>query len=171
MRIVLVTCFFSLFLTGCQQMLDTTKGINSALTSLNNGVSGVYVDEGTKQSISAAANKATPAADASTMYQDAKPAIEKFTGLVACGASERQIAAYVDPDKGSSNILPPLLNMSYHKSGCLNVLRINGIKSKAANTLYFKVQYISPQSEESVNRNYLAIKQPDGEWLFAGSLI
>ncbi|MDH2999225.1 hypothetical protein A1D23_03780 [Chelonobacter oris] len=67
-------------------------------------------------------------------------------------------------------MVSPFNAMSYHKSGCLDILRINNIKRKAANVVYFKVQYISPQSQESTGWGYEAIKQPDGEWLFAGSL-
>ncbi len=152
-------------------MLEATKGINNTLSSLNSGMNKPYIDEGAKQSISLATNKANPPTDATGLFNDAKPALEHFIGLIACNADDRQLAAYVDPDKGTFALVKPHVNLSYHKSGCLNVLRINGIQRKAANTLYFKVQYLSPQSEESTSRNYLAIKQPDGEWLFAGSLI
>ncbi|VTU06619.1 Uncharacterised protein [Actinobacillus indolicus] len=98
------------------------------------------------------------------LFNDAKPTIEKMVASVACMASSEQMQRYADPEAGIHVELS--YKFQYHKSGCANVLRLNNITKKTANAFSFSVYYISPQSEETVKRDYTAIKQPEGEWLF-----
>lgn len=48
----------------------------------------------------------------------------------------------------------------------MSVSRIDGFKKESANAFQFRVIYQSPQSQETATRRYVAVKQPDGAWLF-----
>ncbi|MCK3658053.1 hypothetical protein A4G18_04840 [Pasteurellaceae bacterium Pebbles2] len=128
---------------------------------------GVYVDQQTTASAQQAANKVKARQDVQRLFNEAKPQIEKMTAFVACGATNKNISKYSDPD--AVGFVSPFIHFNYHKSGCLNILRINGIEKRTANAFAFKVTYVSPQSEESKIKEYTAIKQPSGEWLFKWS--
>lgn len=154
-------------LSGCQAITDTLSTVNGALTSVNSVLSGTAVTQETQLSVDNALNKAKPNSSAKNLFDQAKPSISKYIALIACNTPTKQLAAYSDPDSIEPNGLGmPQHQMSHHKSGCLNVLRIEGIKKLAANTVEFKTVYISPQSEEAVRNTHHAIKQPSGEWLF-----
>ncbi len=137
-------------------------------TTSNTGTSSsnIYVTTQAKASVIAAINKAHANNSAKRLFNEAEPAIVKVISRIACGMKGSRIRAYSDPDASTLSFLTPLSGMDYHKSGCLNVLRINGIQKKSANAVKFFVDYISPQSEETQRRSYTAIKQPSGEWLF-----
>ncbi len=164
-------------LMGCQGL----QQVNSALGSVNNvlgvisgtatgssrsGEGSVYVTPEAKTSVKTALNKSRARNDARRLFNEAKPSIENILGLIACGARGSQIGAYTDPDAFTNSFVTPFLTMDYHKSGCLDILRVNNIQKKAANAVKFSVDYRSPQSQETARRKYTAIKQPDGEWLF-----
>lgn len=162
------------FLTGCQGLNDVNSALgalNSALgtvTGTSGGTSGggVYVTPKAKASVSASLSKARSSNTARKLFNEAKPSIEKVVGLIACGAKGSQMGAYTDSSSFSHMFPSPFDSMSYHKSGCLDILRVNSIQRKAANAVKFSVDYVSSQSQESARRSYSAIKQPDGEWLF-----
>ena len=86
--------------------------------------------------------------------------------LIACGAESKETAQYTDPDTSPGMQTGVMFLLNYHKSGCLDVTRINGIKKQSNNAVSFMVTYTSPQSGESVRKEYTAIKQPDNDWLF-----
>lgn len=161
-------------LTACQGVNDVLAGVNSTLGAVNSVLSGttssagssaVYVDSKTQASAVNAANKAAANGDARKMFNDAKPTIEKLVATSACATDQSQVKRFADPD--GSGLLPlPMTYVSYHKSGCMNVLRINNVKKITSNAFSFTVYYISPQSEETKKHDYQAIKQPEGEWLF-----
>ncbi|MGN5479480.1 hypothetical protein ACTMU2_29060 [Cupriavidus basilensis] len=101
------------------------------------------------------------------MIADARPAIERHgCGLAACGAESRRMLQYTDPDSSQMNYVSPMVGLNYHKSGCLNPIRVAGWQKRSANAIGFVVDYMSPQSEEGARRSYIAVKQPSGEWLF-----
>lgn len=137
-------------------------------TTSSAGSSGVSIDSHTQASAISAINKATANSDVKKMFLEAKPTIEKMVAMTACATHQSPLNQFTDPDSGLG--LPAPLSISYklkyHKSGCLNVLRVNSFKRQATNAFTFTVYYQSPQSEETDNYDYVAIKQPDGEWLF-----
>lgn len=154
-------------LTGCQAVSDTLATVNGALNSVNSVLSGTAVTSTAQSSADSAVNKARPNSSAKTLFDQAKPSISKYVALIACNTPTSQLARYSDPDSSVPNGLGmPQHTMSHHKSGCLNILRIEGIKKLAANAVEFQTVYISPQSEETVRKQHHAIKQPSGEWLF-----
>lgn len=154
-------------LSGCQVVTDTLSTVNGALSSMNSALSGTAVTSAAQSSVDSAVNKAKASQDAKILFNQAKPAISKYVALIACNTPTKQLAAYSDPDSIEPNGLGmPQHNMSHHKSGCLNVLRIERIKKLAANTVEFQAVYVSPQSEEVVRKTHHAIKQPSGDWLF-----
>ena len=171
---VLIFGFVSAFVAGCATVNDGLVATNQALDALNSSLAaglpagsrsggGVYVPDAIKKQAGAAL---TPASnqETSVMIADAKPYIENFISLWACGASNQRMTQYLD--SGGYGFSPPTSSMQYHKSGCLVPLRVHGWEKRSANALYFVVDYVSPQSEETARRGYNAIKQPSGEWLF-----
>ncbi|MDD7544600.1 hypothetical protein [Actinobacillus porcinus] len=137
------------------------------MRSVNSALSGAGVSSSAQASVDAAVNNAKPNSNAKALFNQAKPAISKYVALIACNTPTSTLSAYSDPDSSEPNGLGmPQHLMFHHKSGCLNVLRIDGIKKLAANTVEFQVVYISPQSEETTRKTMHAIKQPSGEWLF-----
>lgn len=148
-------------------MLKTANSVLSG-TATSTGSSGVSIDSHTQASTTSAINKATANSDVKKMFNEAKPTIEKMVAMTACTIQQSPLNQFTDPDSGLG--LPAPLSVSYklkyHKSGCLSVLRINNVKRQASNAFSFTVYYQSPQSEETDSYDYLAIKQPDGEWLF-----
>lgn len=164
-------------LTGCQELNSGLNGINQALGTVNTALGGrpvntpssgavVYVPEEIKQRTSNAMT-AGQAQEINRMIADARPAIENMVALSACGANSSRMSQYTDPSSPVLGFWAPMSGMNYHKSGCLNPVRIAGWQRKSANAIGFFADYVSPQSEESTRRTYTAIKQPSGEWLFA----
>lgn len=157
---------FCLGLTGCQAVTDTLSTVNSALGSVNSALSGTMISPSAQASADNSVNSAKPNSGAKALYNQAKPAISKYVAAVACN-NVNQLRIYADPDSTSpSEISLPQIHMRHHKSGCLNVSRIEKIEKKAANAVLFQVVYVSPQSEEVDRVRHSAIKQPNGEWLF-----
>ena len=177
LKTTLTTALILTALSGCQQVGDVLDGANTILSGVNNVLSGQPTTTGnnnaavmtssTRNSISQALSRAVPNRGAAPLFNDAKPAIANYIGLIACGTSTSRLTRYSSPNSSEPNPLGmPQRDMFHHTSGCLNVLRVNQIKRLAANTVAFNVEYISPQSEEVVRKTYHAVKQPDGEWLF-----
>ena len=129
-------------------------------------LSSATISTSTQNSVDNAVKNANPNSNAKALYNEAKPDISKYVALVACN-NVNQVRSYADPDSvpPDSVSFPPAY-MSSHKSGCLNVLRIEKIEKKTANAIYFQVVYVSPQSEEVHRIRHIAIKQPTSEWLF-----
>ncbi|MGV6988282.1 hypothetical protein ACWA5Z_04705 [Testudinibacter sp. P80/BLE/0925] len=169
--LLLTTVMLCFTLAGCQQMLEASRSMRAALENINTGLSGAYVEQTTQNSIDSTLNNAKPNSAVKALFNDAKPTMNKVLGLLAClpdgSHSNSQLMIYSDPDSIEPHSrVKPQSNMSYHKSGCLNVSRVIGFKKLAANTFEFKVYFTSRQSGETVNKRYHAIKQPGGEWLF-----
>jgi hypothetical protein len=176
LKTTLTTALILAALSGCQQVGDVLDGANTILSGVNNVLSGQPTTTGnnnaavmtssTRNSISQALSRAVPDRDTAPLFNDAKPAIANYIGLIACGASSARLQRYSAPGTQSGNLALPHGNMEHHTGGCLRILRVNNIRKLAANALSFDVYYMSPQSEEVVRRTHRAIKQPDGEWLF-----
>ena len=153
-------------LTGCQAVTDTLSTVNSALGSVNSALSGTMISANDQNSADNSVQNAKPNSGAKALYNEAKPAISKYVAAVACN-NENLLKIYADPDSTApSEIILPQIRMHHHKSGCLNISRIEKIEKKAANAILFQVVYVSPQSEEVDRVRHSAIKQPNGEWLF-----
>lgn len=162
-----LTALMCFGLGGCQVVTDTLSTVNGALNSVSSVISGTAITSSAQSSVDRAVNSAKPERNATNLFNQAKPAISKYIALIACNTPTKQLAAYSDPDSTEPNGLGmPQHEMFHHKSGCLNVLRIERIKKLAANTVEFQTVYISPQSEEVVRKTHHAVKQPSGEWLF-----
>ncbi|MCP3018260.1 hypothetical protein [Cupriavidus basilensis] len=169
----------AILISGCQDLNSGLASVNQALGTVNttlgsrtNGTYGnssagtiVYVPHEIKQR-TANAITAGQAQEINRMIADARPAIENMVALSACGASNSRMTQFTDPNSGTWAFHSPLSGMQYHKSGCLNPVRIAGWQRRTANAISFAADYVSPQSEESTRRTYTAIKQPNGEWLF-----
>ncbi|MFH4416236.1 MAG: hypothetical protein WDW19_04300 [Neisseriaceae bacterium] len=101
-----------------------------------------------------------------TLFEDAKPTLGKFIGAIAC---KQEYSRYLDTKASSFHpVISPFYDLAYHKAGCLKILRVSDLTKEAANAFHFKVQYMSPQSEETTFDSYVAVKQPEGDWLFHG---
>ena len=169
-----VSAFACLTLVGCQAVNDTLGAVNGALSTVNSVLSGtssssssVYVSSQTQASVAQASARAKAESQAAQrLFNEAKPQIDKVVALIACGAGSKETAQYTDPDHSSGMQTGVMSSLRYHKSGCLDVTRINGIKKQSNNAVSFMVTYTSSQSGESVREKYTAIKQPDNEWLF-----
>lgn len=167
-----------LTLSACQAVNDTLASVNGVLGAANSALSGSGSTSGAgnagvglvtstvRASVQSALSQAQPDNNVRALFNEAKPAIENVIGRIACGANKNSLTVYTDPDHSTATFSSPLWYMNHHKSGCLNVLRIHNVKKKAANAVFFVVDYQSPQSEETARREYTAIKQPGGEWLF-----
>lgn len=168
----------SVVLTGCESVNSTLSSVNSVLGSINAGLSGgtatsgtssssiAMIDAATRSSIISALDKAVAPSDAKALFESAKPTIDRMLQRAACGASGKDMEIFAAPNVGSMTYMGALWHMNHHQSGCAHVARVNNIQKKAANAVSFTVLYQSPQSEETNKRNYTAIKQADGEWLF-----
>lgn len=168
MKIKHISCAFALCLslTGCQVVNDTLSTVNKTLGSVNSVLADATISTSTQNSADNAVKNAKPTHSTKDLYNQAKPTISKYIALVACN-NYSQVDAYADPDSVPPDVVSlPQAYMSHHKSGCLNVLRIEKIEKKTANAMYFQVVYASPQSEEVHRVRHIAIKQPTGEWLF-----
>ncbi|MEZ7719062.1 hypothetical protein [Haemophilus paraphrohaemolyticus] len=158
-------------LTGCQVLNDGLSQVNQTLQTVNDTLAGTTISSSTKSSIASALNKATLPQNVKALFNDAKPTLEKVLTLIACEKDD-QVKAYTDESSvGMSYPLNPVRQMSYNKSNCVNVQRIDGIQLKSANTFIFRTVFVSPTSQETYIGRYLAIKQPDGAWLFNWSTI
>lgn len=173
MKKLLYVPFLVSFLSGCQGVTDFSNSLSNGLNNTSKIISslGNPGSESTNKSIDEALSKSSMNSSTQKMFTDASPSIKKFLALTSCNASASQLRTLADPDEGTFAMIDPLIGMKYHKSGCLNVTSISGVRKLSKNAIYFKVKYTSPQSDESTIRKYKAIKQESGEWLFAGSLI
>lgn len=166
-----LTALVCLGLSACQAITDVGTQATNVLRSVNETLSGQFIDNQTKETASTALNKATPANNVKSLFLDASPTLNKVLPLIACEKDD-QLRAYQDESSvGMPYPLSPVRQMQYHKSGCVNVQRIDSIKKKANNAFSFRVLFVSPQSQETFNGRYTAIKQPNGEWLFNWSSI
>lgn len=157
-------------LTGCETLNSSLESINSVLgsTSTSSNSHSVSIPDSLTTSIQSSIQKSIKNENASirSMVVDASPRISEVTGKLACGVDYSTLGRYSTTNSKPHPFLPPKRDMSYHTGGCLDVYRVHSWKKLAANSLGFSVDYISPSSEEVVKRNYIIIKQPDGEWLY-----
>lgn len=164
-------------LAGCQAVDTALTSAEQVIGAVNTvlgvppqpGVSAsassvVRVDDTARQSVAAALKKAAPGA-AAGLFREAKPALEQMITAAACTREGRRMSRFEVPE-GGIGYINPFWHLQYHQSGCLAVLRINNIKKQSANAFSFYVSYVSPQSQETSQVAYTAVKQPDGEWLF-----
>lgn len=169
-----LTCFCVISLAGCEAINSSINAVNETLSSMNNSsgnASGgntnhsVTVPDSVKQATVSAFTTA-PNNQIQNLVNDAKPTIIEMVSKAACGTDNSVMGRYTDPDSYTSMYVDPMIGMRYHKTGCLNPIRIQGWEKASANALRFSVVYMSPQSEETTRRSYTAVKQPDGTWLF-----
>lgn len=163
-------CISAIFLSGCEAVNSGLGAVNEALSGVNNSIGNssegaVYVPDSVRQATLSAFTDAQRS-EIQSLINDAKPTITEMVGKAACGASSRIMGRYTDPDSVTNMYVSPMISMSYHKSGCVNPIRIHGWERLASNALRFTVDYMSPQSEETTRRTYTAVRQPNGEWLF-----
>lgn len=165
-KILLLASTF--ILASCQQMNDSLKSVNSGLADFNSALSGksvLAVDQSTKEHTAQAISSAAPPKNASQLFKESSTDLSNFLNAMACGKDTK---IYAD---AKSIVLPsPLSHMREHNSsrGCLQVIRVDDISMKTAITYEFRVIFLSPQSEESSKRYYVAVKQPSGDFLFRG---
>lgn len=172
MRKIFIGFICVMFLSGCEAVNSGMSAVNDTLKAVNGTLSGSEVS-GNAVSVPEAVKQATMSAfieseeqQVQKMVNDAQPTIVEMVSRSACGADGSVMGRYTDPDSSTHMYVSPMVSMSYHKSGCVTPLRIQGWEKIAANALQFSVVYMSPQSEQTARRNYVAIKQPDGIWLF-----
>lgn len=168
MKMKQLSCAFLLCLglTGCQAVNDAISTVNKTISAVNSTLAGATISTGTQNSADTAVKNGKPNNNARALYNAAKPDISKYIAFVACN-NVNQVRAYADPDSNAPDSVSfPQAYMSYHKAGCLDILRIEKIEKKTANAVYFQVVYTSPQSEEVKRIRHIAIKQPSSEWLF-----
>lgn len=177
--LVTSACVFAIFLSGCEAVNESLSAVNESLANMNSALGGTSTNDTTTSSSSTSVQvpqsvtQATTTAftnseksDVQALINSAKPTIVEVIGKIACNASGRVMGRYTAPDSFTNFYVSPFINMPYHTSGCVTPIRIHGWDKVAANALRFTVDYMSPQSEETVRRTYTAVRQPDGEWLF-----
>lgn len=167
-RVLAVTLLAGLF-GGCHAVPDGVIATNQSL-GMSNGMRSAGPVPYDIQQRAASAMTTSQSRETARMIASARPAIENMIGLVACGADSKRMARYTDPSSSTGLYLRPQTGMTYHKSGCLNPVRVAGWEKLSANAIRFEVDYVSPQSEEGTRQRYTAVQQPGGEWLFKWTL-
>lgn len=156
----------ALLLSACQQMNDSMKSFNSGLSDINSVLSGksaVLTDSASAESVSLAIKNAVPPKDVRSLFDGAVDDLSRFLNAASCG---KDLKIYQDVKE--VYLSEPLLNMREHNTrlGCLRVYRVDGIEKITAITFKFRVVFVSPQSEETSTRKYVAVRQPSGDFLF-----
>lgn len=169
LSVISISIIFTL-LTGCESLNNSLAEFNESLQTASGSSSSSRsrnIPEQVKQATAAAFTKAS-SRDLQALVDDANPAIQNIVNIISCDTDAYRIMKqYTDPNSDSFQpYSSPIKHMNYHKSGCVMASRIDAWEKLAANAFRFRVVYVSPQSEESIQRNYRAIKQPDGKWLF-----
>lgn len=160
---------FVLGISGCAEMDTTLKNVNNTLAATNNTLAGI-----TEQDVSKV-TKPLPNKEAVANMQEAMPTINKTLSIIACAEKEsvktyvsyqNRAMRYATSDSDKQMVFLPIFAMKNHRSGCLNIERIDSYKQIAKNAFSFNALYVSPQSEESKSIQYKMLKEPSGEWLF-----
>lgn len=169
-------CLLTFSLSGCESLNSGLNAINESVSSLGSVFgsdtsttsNSMRIPEALTASIQNAIQKsiAYEKADMQNMVTDASPRIAEVTGKLACGVEYTTLGRYATPQSKPHPYVRPSRDMNYHTGGCVDVLRIHSWKKLAANSLSFSIDYISPSSEEVVKKNYIIVKQDDGEWLY-----
>jgi hypothetical protein len=175
MKAALPLCVLALSLTACQ----TLKEVNSGLEQINGALSG---QPSTKTSAPATGSSKlvkssqdipatfvrTKDSKLNTKIKQAEASIADLISATACDTASPKGALnrYWEDPNTRYGYVSPTIGMNYHKSGCVNVIRINGWNMPAKNALQFNVAYESPTSGEGTSRRFTALEQEDGSWLF-----
>ena len=157
-------------LSGCADMDTALKSVNNTLASTNDALSGIQQQDVSK------VIKDLPNQEAVTDMQEALPTVNKALSMIACAPKnayanlsyQNRVMRYATTDSSNQMIYLPGAGtgMPNHRSGCLNIERVDSYRQIAKNAFSFNAQYVSPQSEETKNVQYHMIKEPSGEWLF-----
>ena len=104
----------------------------------------------------------------------AAPEIRKFLATVSCKADFSKEAVSVSPaERTPYNDSGPMADLNTHEhryTVCLTVDRIRNWKRPKEDAVAFEVIYRSPDTLETVEKNYLAERQHDGSWRFSYAL-
>lgn len=180
-------CIGIIGLTGCAAELrkvnDTLVSVNQILAvptqganavGNSNALSGAPIMQPTAaqvQALDMQLKTATKDKNLLAARAEAEPTIKKVIGTLAClSTSDVFPGKYVGPylvEGVSHRVSAPMSAMRYHpKEQCLNVARLDNWSMPAKNAIAFRVVYVSGASDESQERRYELVKQPDGAWLF-----
>lgn len=163
----------AIMFSGCVEVGTALKTVNETLAKTNsalggkqnNGKSGspqmLVVEQDIRKVIKPLPNK-----EAIGNIEEALPVMTKALSTIACTGLESnpRVGLYATSDSYVAG--KPIQWMHNHRSGCVNVERIDNYKKVANNAFEFNALYVSPQSGESYNGRYKMIKEPSGEWLF-----
>lgn len=166
------SCILALVLlstfSGCAEIGSALKEVNGDLATTNNALSGIK-----EQNVSRVV-KPLPNKIATENMKEAMPTINKTLSIIACAPKnaygnlsyQNRVMRYATSDSFNQNIFLPGAVMANHRTGCLDIERIDNYQQVAKNAFMFNALYVSPQSGESKNIQYKMIKEPSGEWLF-----
>jgi hypothetical protein len=80
----------------------------------------------------------------------------------------KYLGDYQVPGTGNAYYLAAMNATHYHdRSQCLTIRRISSVQQASADTLSFRVLFVADDSNESADRTFGMVRQPDGRWLFA----
>ncbi|MBE1160811.1 glycoside hydrolase family 31 protein [Dyella acidiphila] len=104
-------------------------------------------------------NQALPNIARVIMYLSCYPAWDAWNHL----------HAYQTPGVGSSTYYLSAMNATrYHdRHQCLSVRGIHSVQQASPDSFSFRVLFVADDSQESADRTFGMVRQPDGSWLFA----
>ncbi|WKB50523.1 hypothetical protein [Eleftheria terrae] len=156
----------ALLLMGCTETLKTVnQGLATALPP--KGLARITTDQQSRIQMALA----MPLKDEQLqlMVKDAAPVIQTFLERVSCINAYRTSAlnAYAAPGRRLDNFNAPILLTKYHnKNVCMTLTRIQAVEMPARNAIRFEAVYTSDLSGEVAKTTHVAVRQPEGHWLF-----
>ena len=80
----------------------------------------------------------------------------------------KYLGEYQVPGTGNAYYLAAMNATHYHdRSQCLTIRRIRSVQQTSADAFSFRVLFVADDSNESADRTFGMVRQPDGHWLFA----
>lgn len=177
-QIFFIIFTFAMTLGGCAEINTALQGINDSLATTNNVLSSASGQNsksalvGIKEQDFSKVVKPLPNKIAEANMKEAMPTINKALSIIACGqrvnarSYETMAIRYGTSDSNWQAVFLPVFAMDNHRSGCVDIERVDGYQQIAKNAFRFNALYVSPQSGESRSIQYKMIKEPSGEWLF-----
>lgn len=177
MKFISFVSVLVLLLSGCK----TLEEVNSGLEQINGALSGKPNTQTTSATPAPTSNKLIKSTqDISATFvrpkdtkinakiKQAEPSIVDLISATACDtlSPKGSLKRYWENPNTNNMYVSPTIGMNYHKSGCVNVIRVNGWTMPAKNVVKFNVSYESPTTGEGTSRSFTAIEQDDGSWLF-----
>lgn len=156
----------TIYLTGCAAQLES---LNHSLNSLSE----MSYSSSTRSNVDLSSKVVYPKnQELKNKIDSAMPFISDMLTGIACLEKGRlaqnngALRLYATADSYINRFAAPADGMRYHdRSTCLDVIRIDGWRNSAVNSLKFSATFRSESSGETGARIFTIIKQPNGNWL------